>query len=218
MIEKESSSITEYTDEVEDLFISFMYSKPDIFVRCKGILKPMFFDNKQNKETIDFMLNYSNEYAKLPSLEQIKAVSKKQIPLMELEAALHEDWFLKEFEKFAKHKSLREAILASPELLEKGRYGEVEANIKAAVQIGLVKDLGTDYYANPKSRLEDIRAGRGQISTGWKSVNEKLYGGINKGEITIFAGQCVTADTIVVAVKVLDLDEYFSKGLKVNDL
>jgi replicative DNA helicase len=74
-------------------------------------------------------------------------------------------------------------------MLDDGRYGEVEATIKAAVQIALVKDLGTDYYANPKARLEAIREGKGQVSTGWKTVDEKLYGGFNKGEITIFAGQ-----------------------------
>jgi hypothetical protein len=130
---------------------------------------------------------------------------------MELEAATHENWFLREFETFCKHKALRDAILGSPTLLDEGRYGEVEATIKAAVQIALVKDLGTDYYANPKARLEAIREGKGQCSTGWKTVDEKLYGGLNKGEITIFAGQCVTADTVVMAVKVLDLDKYFSQ-------
>ena len=51
---------------------------------------------------------------------------------------------------------------------------EVLAEIKAAVEIALVKDMGTDYYANPKARLEAIRDGRGQISTGWKTVDEKL--------------------------------------------
>ena len=37
--------------------------------------------------------------------------------------------------------------------------------------------------------MEAIREGKGQISTGWKTVDEKLYGGLNRGEITIFAGQ-----------------------------
>ena len=28
----------------------------------------------------------------------------------------------------------------------------------------------------------------GAISTGWKGINPKLYGGLNRGEMTIFAG------------------------------
>lgn len=184
-----ASEITEYPKEIEDLFINFMVSKPDLFVRCKGILKSDYFDNKQNRDTVAFIEGYSTDFTEIPSLVQIKAVTDKEITLMQLEAEKHDQWFLREFERFCRHKALRDAILASPDLLDKGRYGEVEATIKAAVQIALVKDLGTDYYANPKERLEAIRQGKGQVSTGWKTVDEKLYGGLNKGEITIFAGQ-----------------------------
>jgi replicative DNA helicase len=184
-----ASEITDYTKEIEDLFINFMISKPDLFVRCKGILKSNYFDDKQNRDTVAFIEGYSTDFTEIPSLEQIKAVTNKEVFLMPLEAEKHDQWFLREFERFCRHKALRDAILASPDLLDNGRYGEVEATIKAAVQIALVKDLGTDYYANPKERLEAIRQGKGQISTGWKTVDEKLYGGLNRGEITIFAGQ-----------------------------
>ncbi|HEY6436679.1 MAG TPA: DnaB-like helicase C-terminal domain-containing protein [Ignavibacteriaceae bacterium] len=184
-----ASEIDSYSKEHEDLFISFMMSKPDLFVRCKGIIKSEYFDNKQNRDTVAFIESYSTDFSSIPSLQQIKALTKKEIEIMEVEAAKHDEWFLREFERFCRHKALRDAILASPDKLDKGMYGEVEAMIKAAVQIALVKDLGTDYYANPKERLEAIREGKGQVSTGWKTVDDKLYGGFNKGEITIFAGQ-----------------------------
>lgn len=187
--QENASEINDYSKDIEDLFISFMVSKPDLFVRCKGILKSQYFDDKQNRDTVAFIEGYSVDFTNIPSLQQIRAVTKKDIKLMEVEAAQHDNWFLREFEKFCRHKALRDAILASPDLLDSGRYGEVEATIKAAVQIALVKDLGTDYYANPKERLEAIREGKGQVSTGWKTVDEKLYGGLNRGEITIFAGQ-----------------------------
>ena len=190
MSENENSSeINDYTKDIEDLFINFMMSKPDLFVRCKGILKSDYFDDKQNKDTVAFIEGYSTDYSQIPSLEQIKAVTKKSIELIPVQAAQHELWFLDQFEKFCRHKALRDAILSSPKFLDEGRYGEVEANIKAAVQIALVKDLGLDYYLNPKARLEALRENKGQNSTGWKTVDEKLFGGLNKGEITIFAGQ-----------------------------
>lgn len=188
-MKENESEIDDYSKEIEDLFISFMMSKPDLFVRCKGILKSQYFDDKQNRDTVAFIEGYSVDFADIPSVHQIKAVTNKDIFIMEVDAAKHDNWFLREFEKFCRHKALRDAILASPELLDEGRYGEVESTIKAAVQIALVKDLGTDYYANPKERLEAIKEGKGQCSTGWKTVDEKLYGGLNKGEITIFAGQ-----------------------------
>ena len=183
------SEISDYTKEIEDLFITFMMSSPDLFVRCKGITNSKYFDDRQNRDTIAFIEGYSTDFAVIPTSDIIKAVTKKDIFLMDDVSKEHTDWFLREFEKFCRHKALRDAILASPDMLDEGRYGEVEATIKAAVQIALVKDLGTDYYENPKDRLEALRLGKGQISTGWKTVDEKLYGGLNKGEITIFAGQ-----------------------------
>lgn len=189
MKEENASEINDYSKDIEDLFINFLMSNPDLFVRCKGIIKSSYFDERQNRDTVAFIESYSTDFSSIPSVEQIKSITGKDVMIMEVEAAKHDLWFLREFEKFCKHKALRDAILASPELLDAGRYGEVEATIKAAVQIALVKDLGLDYYADPKSRLEALKENKGQVSTGWKSVDEKLYGGLNRGEITIFAGQ-----------------------------
>ncbi len=183
------SEINDYNKDIEDLFISFMMSKPDLFVRCKGIIKSQYFDDKQNRDTVAFIEGYSTDFSLIPSLEQIKALTRKDIKLMSTEAETHDAWFLREFEKFCRHKALRDAILASPDMLDEGRYGEVESSIKAAVQIALVKDLGLDYYADPKSRLEALKENKGQILTYWKAVDDKLFGGLNRGEITIFAGQ-----------------------------
>ena len=183
------SEISDYNNDVEDLFISFMVSNPELFVRCKGIVKSGYFDNKQNKDTVQFISEYTNDYNSIPSLEQIRAVTGKSVTCIPEVAATQDLWFLAEFEKFCRYKALRDAILSSPELLEEGRYGEVELLIKDAVQIGLVKDLGLDYFADPKARLEAIKDSNGQIKTGWREVDDKLYGGLNKGEITIFAGQ-----------------------------
>lgn len=206
------SEIKEYNSDIETLFIQFMLSNHELYVRCSGILQDTFFDNTQNRDAVSMMMSHFKDYSTLPDVNQIRAVTGKSVELIPEVAAKEDRWFLKEIEYFCRYKSLRDAILMSPDLLDKGSYGEVESLVKSAVQIALVKDLGTDYYANPKERLEAIREGKGQLSTGWKDVDEKLYGGLNKGEITIFAGQCVTADTTVMAVKVLDLDEYFSQS------
>jgi archaellum biogenesis ATPase FlaH len=73
-------------------------------------------------------------------------------------------------------------------MLEKGEYGSVEEKIKQAVQIGLQRDMGTDYFEDPRGRLMRIKDKNGQISTGWKGVDDKLFGGMNRGELNIFAG------------------------------
>jgi len=100
----------------------------------------------------------------------------------------HMDWLMDEFESFTRHKAIERAIIASADLLEKHNYGEVETLIKEAVQIGLARDMGTDYFADPRARLMGLKDKNGQISTGWPCMDRKLFGGMNRGELNIFAG------------------------------
>jgi len=181
--------VKDYTKEIEDLFIQFLISDPELFIRCKSITSPEYFSDHENREVISFFESHSNSYSILPTVEQVRAVTGKKIEKIQDVAENHQDWFLGEYESFCRHKALEIAILKSPDLLLEGRYGEVETSIKRAVEIGLVKDLGTDYYHDPKGRLEAVRDNSGLISTGWRDVDRKLYGGFNRGEITIFAGQ-----------------------------
>jgi len=111
----------------------------------------------------------------------------------------HYDWLLQEFETFSRHKALESAILKSADYLEKGEYGPVEDMIKRAVQIGLQKDLGTDYFANPKERLAAIKDKNGQVSTGWPALDKKLFGGFNRGELNIFAGGSGSGKSLFLA-------------------
>jgi archaellum biogenesis ATPase FlaH len=76
--------------------------------------------------------------------------------------------------------------MKSFDLLENGEYGPVEKLVKDAIQVSLTKDMGTDYFEDPKARLTALKDGNGQISTGWPSIDKKLYGGFNRGELNIF--------------------------------
>jgi archaellum biogenesis ATPase FlaH len=180
------SDIPDYNDEVQDLFLRFLVCDADLFSRCLAILEPVYFDRKFRK-IVSFLKSHSNEHNTVPTLDQINALSTYKLEPMEGVHDEHKDWFLKEFETFCRHKALEKAIIDSADLLEKHDYGAVEGLIKDATQIGLVKDLGLDYFENPKARLEWIKQQAGATPTGWAGIDKKLYGGLNRGEITIFA-------------------------------
>jgi len=97
-------------------------------------------------------------------------------------------WLMDDFESFTRHKALERAIINSADLLEKNDYGQVESMVKEAVQIGLARDMGTDYFADPRGRLMGLKDKNGQVSTGWATMDKKLFGGFNRGELNIFAG------------------------------
>jgi KaiC/GvpD/RAD55 family RecA-like ATPase len=110
----------------------------------------------------------------------------------------HQDWFLDAFEAFTKRQELERAILKAADMLEKGDYGPVEKLIKEAVQISLQKDMGTDYFHDPKGRINKYFNAGGQVSTGWPQMDRILYGGMSRGELNIFAGGSGSGKSLVM--------------------
>jgi archaellum biogenesis ATPase FlaH len=70
--------------------------------------------------------------------------------------------------------------------------------IKDAVQISLTKDMGTDYWSDPKARINKYFNSGGQVSTGWPQMDKILYGGFSRGELNIFAGGSGSGKSLVM--------------------
>ena len=181
------SDLTNYNEETQELFLKFLISDPDLFARCQNIVQPEYF-NMKYRNAVKLFISHSTDFNSIPTPEQVSAASGVQIEPIPNVTPDHHDWFLKEFETFCRHKALEKAIIESTDLLEDQDYGAVENKIKEASQVGLVKDLGLEYFEDPKARLQWIKDQSGAISTGWKGIDHKLYGGLNRGEMTIFAG------------------------------
>ncbi len=177
----------DYNYEVQKLYLELMLSDAETFVRCQGIFDHSLFDRKL-QDAAEFINVYAKEYSVLPDYEMVNASCRVELKKPEEIKVGHLDWLMDEFEQFTRHKALERAIVASADLLEQHDYGQVENLIKEAVQIGLAKDMGTDYFEDPRSRLMRIKDKNGQISTGWPSLDRKLFGGMNRGELNIFAG------------------------------
>jgi len=178
---------TDYGYDIQKVYLEMMMTDAESFVRCQAVFDPSAFDRRL-QEPAKFLNNYVSEHNALPTFDMINAATKADLknpgPMQEN----HYDWLMLEFETFSRHKALEDAILKSADLLEQGDYGPVEDLVKKAVQIGLQKDLGTNYFDNPRARLEAIKDNNGQVSTGWDVLDKKLFGGFNRGELNIFAG------------------------------
>ena len=181
------SEIKEYNEEIQRLFIQFLISDHDLFARCQNIVNSDAFSRKF-KPTIDLLISHSKDYNQMPTIEQINAVGGQSFEEIKNITPDHQIWFMDEFETFCRHKAMETAIIESTDLLEKQDYGTVEQKIRGAMAVSLVKDLGIEYFENPKERLEWIKKQSGAVSTGWKGIDHKLYGGLNRGEMTMFAG------------------------------
>jgi archaellum biogenesis ATPase FlaH len=179
--------MADYTFDIQKLYLEMMMADAESFARAQNIFDPASFDRKL-QPIAKFIKDYVEEYKVMPEVEQVNASHDIKLKTAREIDPAHFNWLLDEFELFSRHKAMERAILESADLLERGDYAPVEDKIKAAVGISLTRDLGTDYFEDPKGRLEHLKNSNGQISTGWASVDKKLFGGFNRGELNIFAG------------------------------
>ena len=179
--------LKEFNAEVQELFLRMMITNAELFVRVANIFNAENFDRRL-RPVAEFMREHSDQYKILPDSTQIKATTGVDIDVVPDLDEGHYEWFMTEFEAFTRRQELERAIMASADLLEKGDYDPVEKLIKDAVQISLLRDMGVDYFDDPRARLMHLKTSNGQSSTGWPVLDQKLYGGFNRGELQIFAG------------------------------
>jgi archaellum biogenesis ATPase FlaH len=184
MNKKEKQPKPNYTAEMQKLYLEMFLSDAETFVRCQNIFDPLNFDQRY-QDIAAFITKYVDDYKVMPEVPIVNATCRSELQSLQLPKENYE-WLMDEFENFSRHKGLERAIIASADLLEEGDYGPVEKLIKDAIQISLSKDMGTDYFEDPRARLSKLKDGNGQISTGWPSIDKKLYGGFNRGELNIF--------------------------------
>jgi len=167
------------------------------YVRVQNIYNPENFD-RSLRPAAEFIKQHTDEHKTMPVAEQISAatgIRLQHIPDLNED---HFSWFMEEFEAFTKRQELERAILKSADLLEKGEFDPVEKLIKDAVQISLTKDMGTDYWDDPRARINRYFNSGGQVSTGWPQLDRLLYGGFSRGELNIFAGGSGSGKSLVM--------------------
>ena len=189
---------TDYGYDIQKVYLEMFMTDAESFVRCQGVFEPQTFDRRL-QPSAEFIKNYVDEHNALPTFDMVNAATDSDLKDPGQLQENHYDWLLQDFETFSKHKALEAAILKSADLIEKGQYGACEDLVKQAVQIGLQKDLGTDYWADPRARLEGIKDKNGQVSTGWPALDKKLFGGFNRGELNIFAGGSGSGKSLFLA-------------------
>ena len=133
-----------YTKELEDLFIGFMIKDGELYVRCQNIINSEFFSGK-NRDIVDMIIEYSDKYKVLPTVEQIKATHGVNVDLENVDVARHSEWFLDEFQEFSKYMNLR--VL--------GVYGGTKINTQKKACA-----LGVDVVVATPGRLYDLAACR----------------------------------------------------------
>ena len=177
----------EYTADLQKLFLEMLMQNAESYLRVQNIYNPDNFD-RSLRSAAKFIKEHVDQHRAMPTREQVLAVTTTELKEVPDLGDNHYDWFMSEFEGFTKKQELERAILKAADMIEKGDFDPVEKLIKDAVQISLTKDMGTEYFDDPRTRLMKIKNNNGQVSTGWPTLDKRLFGGMNRGELNIFAG------------------------------
>ena len=186
MQKKESKEIIQYNSELQQLLLEFIINSQTLFTISQNIIKPEYWDSPL-KPAVRYIINFTNEYLMLPTIEQLYAETGIQLNNF-TKADEQQGWFLETIESFCRHKAMEILIMDGPLLLSEGKYAELESRSKENMLISLQKELGTDYFKDPLGRLTKMKDKSNMVSTGWKSIDSKLFGGFNRGELSFFAG------------------------------
>ena len=189
--------LKEYTFDTQKLFLEMLLEDAATYTRIQNIFNVENFD-RDLRPIAEFISEHCDKFKTMPDLAQINASFDTQLNNVPELNSGHFEWFMVEFENFTKRFELERAILKAADLLEKGNYDPVEKLIKDAVQISLTRDMGIDYFDDPRARLSLLKDNNGQNSTGWPVLDRLLYGGFNRGELQIFAGGSGSGKSLVM--------------------
>ena len=194
---KQETKQIEYKADVQKYFLRMMITNAELYTRVMNIMNSENFD-RSLRPVAEMFKTHTDKYSVLPDPVQIKAVTGIDIEHIPDLTDGHYEWFFDEFETFTKRQELERAILKSADLLEKNEWPTILKLIKDAYEISLQKDMGTDYFADPKGRINKYFNSGGQVSTGWPQMDRILYGGMSRGELNIFAGGSGSGKSLVM--------------------
>ena len=172
--------------EKQKLLVSVLAGNRDLMALCSGIIKPSYFDPSL-KKSVRFLKEYFDKYKDVPRAPVVRAETGIILDEVGDINKAEMKFVSEEIETFCRNRAMTEAILSGPELIQKGDFGQVLTVLKDAISVGLVKDLGMDYFQNPEERLKNTLVTQARISTGWAELDDLTGGGLGRQELIMFA-------------------------------
>jgi replicative DNA helicase len=190
-----------FGDSIQRSILYLAKSDPDFYNQINSMVIPDYFESDIQGQIFKCINDYHDKFSVLPLDSVIMnevCTSKNKLTLEDEiayinkgagDAVEHKEYFLDEVEKFAKEESMKLAITDSIGHLKEGNYGKIEELVKGALTVNRNVDTGHTYFTDYKQRFLDEldRSKRDIFATTFKSLNDPLEGGSERGEILMVA-------------------------------
>ena len=173
-------------DDAQRLYLNSMLSNHSLFARVNGLVSPAYFDPDIAKG-ITFIKNYFDENRAMPAPSIFTAATK--IPTEHLPMSNSDSEYLaQQIAEFCRFKACIKVIhdaTGQGGYFEKGDLATMVAKMKTATEMGLLVDLGINYFDDPLARLNNEEFAE-VIPTLWSTVDAVIGGGVGRQELVNF--------------------------------
>lgn len=167
-------------------------------------LKPEYLVERTDRIVLDKLKEYYEKYNRIPSFSDISIMVSTDVNISQettdevigqiksyqkTDQVADEKLLIDEIEKFVQNRAMELAILSSVEILEdeKGNRGTIREKIENALAIQFLVDIGHDYFADAKTRMESYSEVEECIPLDNDKLNEAMGGGLVKKGLFIYA-------------------------------
>jgi len=215
--------LSDYGYNFQIKVISSLMSDKSFLQQSQDILIPDYFENKANQWLVREILDYSNQYKTVPSMEALKVkIQDIKEDLLKSEVIEHlrevvrafgsddADFIKQRALDFCKNQEIKKAIVKSVDLLKSGKYDDIKRLVDLALRAGADRNIGHEYTIDIDDRYTE--AVRDVRPTPWEVINDLTQGGLGKGELGVF----VAPPGIGKSWALINVGAYaIQKGLKV---
>lgn len=185
-----------YGNVFQSKCIAALVSDKSFLERIVDILSPDHFETDAHKWTIKLIIAYFLKYKELPTFEvfkmEINSIPETQEVLRmsvveEVKKAYSHisdsdvTYVKEQFLTYCKQMKLKDAILKSADFLNRGDYESIKHEIDEAMRAGVERNLGHEYLTDVETRMSLMA--RTCIKTGWDIIDQRMDGGLGKGEL-----------------------------------
>ena len=188
-------TIAQYGTSFQTKVLSTLLIDRPFLDQTFDIINPQYFESEANKWIAKTILWYFSEYKNIPTMEVFKLEVDKLDTSDVLRVSVIEqlknvyintkaqdlEYIKNEFLTFCKNQSIKNAILKSADLVQKGKYNEIKVLVDQAMHAGQERNVGHKWVEDVELRLS--KTARDTIPTPWTIINQLLDGGLGPGEL-----------------------------------